>query len=718
MSNNNTVSSTLTFTERLFKKCALLLSFFILGIGLSVLVGWMFDIALLTSILPSLIPMNPLVAVGFIIAAVAIIFMYDEETSPLTQSVVLVCSFIVLLIGLFRLMDILFGIDLHLDEILFKDKLYSTIIFSNVRLVPTAAFNFILIGLTLLFLSRNQLYYLQHILILVVVIISLLSLVGYFYTADNLIDFLNYTPMSLNTTVAFLLLGLAVVFIRPNKGFVEVITSPSSGGIITRRLLPFVITLPVLLGWLKKYFVNIGIFTDDLSLTVLIVVLIIIFFGLVYWVADFIHQIDILRIGTESELEVSKKQVQEVNEKLDTQISELENQNKELESTKRAMLNIMEDLQVEKTKVEKEKVQDEAILGSIGDGVVATDKDAHIILMNNPAKDMLGRENEQVIGKVYFDIVLAQDNKGKPIEKEDRAIWKALSSKQATSGTYYYVRKDGTAFPAAVTASPVILYGEVVGSIVVFRDVTKEKEIDRMKTEFISLASHQLRTPLSAMKWFLEMLLNGDAGPLTLEQMEYIRNIDTSNERMIELVNSLLNISRIESGRIIIDPKLTDLGELVKQVITEVEVKQRQKNQTLVVSVHPNLPKINIDPKLIREVYANMLTNAIKYTPEGGEISVFISRKDDEIISQISDTGYGIPEKEQKKLFEKFYRADNIRKVEPSGTGLGLYLAKAIIESSLGKVWFKSEEGKGTTFWFSLPVAGTPAKEGEVYLDS
>ena len=353
---------------------------------------------------------------------------------------------------------------------------------------------------------------------------------------------------------------------------------------------------------------------------------------------------------------------------------------------------------------------------SVGDGLVATDRDGKILLMNPAAEKMLLQNAQEVIGEDYIETVPAADKDGQIIPSEKRPLLAVL--KQGKSFTNhsanYYVRKNGSKFPTAITTSPIKYQNSIIGAIITFRDITHEKEVDRMKTEFISLASHQLRTPLSAIRWFVEILQNGDAGKLNKQQMELLGDIYQSTKRMIQLVNDLLNISRMETGRIIIDPKPTHLGQLLEEVLKELKPKINSKKQRLIISYHPDLSKINIDPNLIRAVYLNLLLNAIKFTPEYGEITVIISRKGNDIVSQITDSGWGIPKNEQGKIFQKFYRGSNIIKKVFEGTGLGLYLVKSIIEASRGKIWFKSKKNNGTTFWFSLPASGILPKKGSV----
>jgi signal transduction histidine kinase len=236
-----------------------------------------------------------------------------------------------------------------------------------------------------------------------------------------------------------------------------------------------------------------------------------------------------------------------------------------------------------------------------------------------------------------------------------------------------------------------------------------------MKTEFVSLVSHQLRSPLTAIKYSAELLADQVGDKADKNTMEYIGAISQYTSNMVALINSLLNISRIESGRLAINPEPTDLEKLTQSVIKEVGGGSKIKNQTLTVEAIKNLPKINIDIKLIYEVIKNILTNAIKYTPKKGKINISILVDANNVILQVSDNGYGIPKKEQDKIFQKFHRASNVAN-NIEGSGLGLYLVKIIIKVSGGKIWFESKEGKGTTFWLSLPLSGSPAKAGEVSL--
>jgi PAS domain S-box-containing protein len=362
----------------------------------------------------------------------------------------------------------------------------------------------------------------------------------------------------------------------------------------------------------------------------------------------------------------------------------------------------------------------EALILSIGDGLVASDKNGIITFANKKAEDLSGYNAADSIGKSYYDVWRLMNAKGMAIPIEKRHFHRALVEGEITKISIIdhlsILRKDGTSLPISSTISPIIVNGNIEGAIIVFRDATKESEIDRMKSEFLSLASHQLLTPISSTKWITETLLNKKTGPLNESQKEYIRNIQTSIRRTEELINSLLNISRIESGRLMIKPELTSLNQLAEEVIGELKNKLEEKGQKVEMKTDPNLPKINVDPKLIREIFRNFMTNAIKYSPIGKNISIETKVDGANIISSVTDNGYGISENEQHKVFEKFYRGDNILEIEKDGNGLGLYLVKQIVEASGGKVWFESVIDHGTTFWFSLPLSGSPTKAGEVSL--
>jgi signal transduction histidine kinase len=213
------------------------------------------------------------------------------------------------------------------------------------------------------------------------------------------------------------------------------------------------------------------------------------------------------------------------------------------------------------------------------------------------------------------------------------------------------------------------------------------------------------------------MLLAGDAGKINDEQAKYLNEIYQSNRRMTELVGALLNVSRIDLGTFSVEPEPTNLLQLASDTVKDLEPRIFARKIDFQEEYDRNLPVVNTDPKLMRMVIENLASNAIKYTPEAGKVTLKLEDKNDHVLITVSDTGFGIPEHQQKKIFTKLFRADNAKIQDTEGTGLGLYIVKSIVDYSGGKIWFESKEGEGTTFSVSLPLTGMHKKKGSKQLE-
>jgi signal transduction histidine kinase len=282
-----------------------------------------------------------------------------------------------------------------------------------------------------------------------------------------------------------------------------------------------------------------------------------------------------------------------------------------------------------------------------------------------------------------------------------------------SSDLHFYRRKNGELFPVSVDSSPIILNGKSVGAIVVFRDITQEKQIERAKSEFVSLASHQLRTPLTSIGWYSELLMGAEAGPMTEEQREYTKEIYAANKRMIQLVEALLNVSRIELGTFSIEPTEVDLMTIAHETVDDMAAPIARKNLHIDQDYEPQSINMIVDSNLMRIILQNLFSNAVKYTPPNGTVKCKIRIVGDKVVISVTDSGIGIPKEVQSKIFDKMYRADNARIADPDGNGLGLYLVKSIIDNSGGIISFVSEEGKGSTFSVSFPKTGMISRSGQ-----
>jgi PAS domain S-box-containing protein len=361
----------------------------------------------------------------------------------------------------------------------------------------------------------------------------------------------------------------------------------------------------------------------------------------------------------------------------------------------------------------EDHAESEALFTSMGDGAITTDEFGKITRVNPAAEQILGYKESELIDAWLPKKIIAVSFDDNRVNLIDRPITKTFLTGKPISGKMYYRRKDGEKVPVAVSASPIMLGGKPVGAIEVFRDITLEQEVDRMKSEFISLASHQLRTPLSAIKTYTHMLAEGYMGTLNNSQKKSLSTIISASNRMNELISTLLNITRIESGAISATPKMVHINTVIREVLPELVLMAEAKHITITLETSSTARnRIKTDPLIVQEVITSLVSNAIKYTPRAGEVKIVVKPRRADILVEVHDSGWGIPIYDQDQVFSKFFRSQNIVKRETNGTGLGLYLAKGLIDVLDGQIWFVSQEKVGTSFFFTLPRSKrVPAKE-------
>lgn len=371
------------------------------------------------------------------------------------------------------------------------------------------------------------------------------------------------------------------------------------------------------------------------------------------------------------------------------------------------------DIKKDKELILKLNEQNKAILSSIGDGVLACDTTGMLILCNKRAVELTGFPVEKAIGQKY-DTILSFTS-----ETNDKIKYDIIHDSIKNNKTVelpqdaLLITKSKGNLPVAGLVSPIKdSIGNITGAVIVIRDMAKERNINKTKSEIISLASHQLRTPLTALRWASEILNSGTQGQLNTEQQKYVEKINNTSKRMLSLVNSILNVSRLELNTFTVQPQLIDPTDIANICINDLTTQFTQKEITLTKFYETGSILIQADPKLLSIIINNLLTNAVKYTPSKGQIKLTISKKDDDLIIIVADTGIGIPENQIEQIFTKMYRADNARALDPEGTGLGLYIIKEIANHTGGKITVESQENKGSIFTFTLPLTGMVAKEG------
>jgi PAS domain S-box-containing protein len=360
---------------------------------------------------------------------------------------------------------------------------------------------------------------------------------------------------------------------------------------------------------------------------------------------------------------------------------------------------------------EKDASKTRAILESIADGVVFSDDKGHIVLTNAAATKILGVQAEQMHDRDIRDLVQLMDPEDQPTLQA--ALDGLMAGRDLDLRSVQTVRltlQIGV-LVANVHLSPVVAQmGGFLGVVMVFRDVTRETEVDRMKSEFISTVSHELRTPLTSIRGYVDLVLDGDAGEVTDETREYLEVVKGNSDRLTALINDLLDVSKIETGgRARYNLVPVAASPLAEQAVAQIHPRIEEKGLILQTHMPTDLPHIQADPEALSQVLDKLLSNAMKYTPSGGQITVTLSVREQDAVMQfdIEDTGIGISEDDVEKLFTRFFRAEHPDVEFAGGTGLGLSIAKSIVEGHGGEIWVTSPapSGCGSVFSFTIPLA-------------
>ncbi|HJS17435.1 MAG TPA: GAF domain-containing protein [Anaerolineales bacterium] len=352
----------------------------------------------------------------------------------------------------------------------------------------------------------------------------------------------------------------------------------------------------------------------------------------------------------------------------------------------------------------------QAILEAVADGVLVTGSNNRITFINRSAENILNLEVGRVIGQ-SLDVFGGFFGKSAGTWMQTIRDWSDSPAGYQQGDTYAEQIDLENGRIILVHLAPVIFQNDFLGTVSIFRDITHEVEVDRLKSEFVATVSHELRTPMTSIRGYVDVLLMGAAGALNENQTHFLNIVKNNTERLNILVNDLLDVSRIESGHVTLSPQPLDLREVAEDVIGDVLRRSQEENKPMALSLDAprKLPRVYGDMERVRQILGNLVDNAYHYTPENGTIIVRIHALNSgghEVQVDIKDNGVGVPLEDQDRIFERFYRGENPMVLSTPGTGLGLSIVKQIIDMHKGRIWMKSTgvPGEGSTFSFTLPV--------------
>jgi signal transduction histidine kinase len=358
-------------------------------------------------------------------------------------------------------------------------------------------------------------------------------------------------------------------------------------------------------------------------------------------------------------------------------------------------------------KEQEDASRSQAILEAVADGVLVTGMDNRITFVNSSTERILAIQQSKLIGN-SLDSFGGLFGKSANTWMETIRRWSEDPTSHQHGDTYAEQLQLENERVALVHLAPVILQNDFLGTVSIFRDITREVEIDRLKSEFVATVSHELRTPMTAIKGYVDILTMGAAGALQENQLHFLEIVRNNIERLNILVNDLLDISRIESARVTLTPQAVNLREIAEDVLAEALRRSQQENKPMALSLDapPRVSPVIGDRERIRQIMGNLVDNAFNYTPSNGTIRINIQQQNGEMQVDVQDNGVGIAPEVQPRVFERFFRGEHPLVLATPGTGLGLPIVRQLVEMHNGRIWMNSTgvPGEGSTFSFTLPI--------------
>ena len=355
----------------------------------------------------------------------------------------------------------------------------------------------------------------------------------------------------------------------------------------------------------------------------------------------------------------------------------------------------------QESRLEELNRQKESILNSVADGIFGTDSAGRIVFVNPAAASMLGAHAFDLIGRTVHSVV-HEERKGREKCSDQCRTGRAFLVREGTSGQDVFYRRNGASFPVEFSVTPMVEHNVAVGSVLSFRDISQRYALDRMKDEFVSTVSHELRTPLTSIRGALGLLSTGLLGEMGEKATNLLRIAVTNSDRLVRLINDILDLERMQSGRAPLTYRSCDLEELARQAIDAMTPMAETAKVQLLLDSGP--VQVEVDPDRLQQVMTNLLSNAIKFSPPQSQVTVSLERLLDGVSVSVSDNGRGIPKDKLESIFDRFQQVDASDARQKGGTGLGLAICRTIVMQHGGRIWAERNSDRGSTFRMFLPL--------------